>query len=792
MKLLSLKLLHFRRFRQEEIIFGDDFSLIFWKNGAGKSSVLDAIGFALFGPTSKDFVRVNTTYLKSHFLHDREPSKIELTFQYGLDTYRIVRVIDAGTKKFASDFIAENKDSLFGPEDLVILWGGEVSSYVIDLLWVSRDTFLRSVFAKQKDLEVLSGNESERKDLIHSILGLDKIEQLTIEQKRILREKNTALEYLQKKQSLLNEEELKEKYMNLQSLWKEKNTLVVSLWEEKKYKESLMVESKKMFDTHEKKKEAFVRLNNEKIAKQTKKQSLLLAQTEKQQEIASLKEKEIFLQQNEFLIEKEASEKKYLLELEQKKQQFLQKNSYELSLEKYKNEQKEIEIKLQQYQNVSENKETLQTQILQIQKELQAGWELIASLQTELQNIKNQAEEIKKEQSQLEHIGHHADCPTCKRPLQEQFPYLMTMYEGILTQKREQYKQIMEQKNKQDEENAIKQKQFLSLQNQWQEIEKQEKDLLILTQKKSHITEQVFQITKQLEPLALLTYDETEHKNAVQTYRATEVLFQEYQKIRGQVEKKVLLEQSLVLLSQELVLLETQIKEGELQMMEIGFDELIYQTAKSNMQQTSQDFYEINERFSQWEKESLQLQYEMQRQESELQNFIHQKEEIQTLKKEILSLQTKIGVLWDYIQYLLAYLKPNIEDLASYYLNVITDNKYSQISLDEKYNILIDYKPIDLYSGGERDLANLCFRLALWQNISSKGGNSINFLVLDEILASQDKTRQQNIFLHLRKLENKFSQIILISHLEEMKELANHLIEISAKDIHESEVVYHW
>jgi hypothetical protein len=49
----------------------------------------------------------------------------------------------------------------------------------------------------------------------------------------------------------------------------------------------------------------------------------------------------------------------------------------------------------------------------------------------------------------------------------------------------------------------------------------------------------------------------------------------------------------------------------------------------------------------------------------------------------------------------------------------MTDFKYTQISIDDDYNIKIDWKIIDLYSGGEQDLANLCLRLALWQNIGS-------------------------------------------------------------------------
>ena len=145
----------------------------------------------------------------------------------------------------------------------------------------------------------------------------------------------------------------------------------------------------------------------------------------------------------------------------------------------------------------------------------------------------------------------------------------------------------------------------------------------------------------------------------------------------------------------------------------------------------------------------------------------------------------------DYILYMLSHLKPRIEDLASQYFAIITDNKYTQITLDQDYNIMIDGKNIELYSGGERDLANLCLRLSLGQNLTSSKGNPINFLVLDEVLASQDKARQQNILINLKKLESKFSQIILISHLDEIKEFATHLIEIRALNREESEVVYY-
>jgi len=216
MKLLNLKLLNYRRFRQEEIVFKDNFSLIFWKNWAWKSSILDAIWYALFWPSSKDFVRVNKDFLKSYFLLNREPSKIELIFQYWMWNYRIVRVIDAWVKKFASDFITETKDTLIWPEGLEIIGWDEITNYIGRLLWVDKETFLRSVFAKQKDLEVLSGWLPDRKELINKVLWLDKIEKIIEDFKALEREKKTLLEIYKKKVLDFNEENIKkEKKENL-------------------------------------------------------------------------------------------------------------------------------------------------------------------------------------------------------------------------------------------------------------------------------------------------------------------------------------------------------------------------------------------------------------------------------------------------------------------------------------------------------------------------------------------------------------------------------------------------
>gem|GEM_PF-6703797 len=46
-----------------------------------------------------------------------------------------------------------------------------MTNYIENLLGLSRETFLRSVFTRQKDIETLSGKTlSERKELIHKIV----------------------------------------------------------------------------------------------------------------------------------------------------------------------------------------------------------------------------------------------------------------------------------------------------------------------------------------------------------------------------------------------------------------------------------------------------------------------------------------------------------------------------------------------------------------------------------------------------------------------------------------------
>jgi exonuclease SbcC len=117
-------------------------------------------------------------------------------------------------------------------------------------------------------------------------------------------------------------------------------------------------------------------------------------------------------------------------------------------------------------------------------------------------------------------------------------------------------------------------------------------------------------------------------------------------------------------------------------------------------------------------------------------------------------------------------LRPEISDLASRYIRELTDGRYSEIELDEQYNIIVleDAIPKPVISGGEEDLANLVLRLAISEMIAERAGQSFSLLILDEVFGSLDDARRHNVVDLLRRLQDRFEQVILITHIESVRE----------------------
>ena len=188
-------------------------------------------------------------------------------------------------------------------------------------------------------------------------------------------------------------------------------------------------------------------------------------------------------------------------------------------------------------------------------------------------------------------------------------------------------------------------------------------------------------------------------------------------------------------------------------------------------------------------KSVLQEIKNLQQKIKELEEF---KKRIKEEKKNVQHLSMLNEIMSSFRTYLISQIRPTLSLYASELFDQLTDGKYSEIELDENYNLIVydNGVPhnIERFSGGEEDLANLCIRLAISEVITEKAGSVFNFIILDEIFGSQDNIRKQNIIKALSSFSSKFRQIFLITHIEEIKNFMENAITVLEEENGESKI----
>ncbi len=138
-------------------------------------------------------------------------------------------------------------------------------------------------------------------------------------------------------------------------------------------------------------------------------------------------------------------------------------------------------------------------------------------------------------------------------------------------------------------------------------------------------------------------------------------------------------------------------------------------------------------------------------------------------------------------------LRPEIGDIASAFLTDLTDSRYNVLELDDSYNVTVLEAgiPKPVISGGEEDIANLCLRLAISQLIAERAGQSFSLLILDEVFGSLDEARRQNVVELLRGLHDRFEQVIIITHVEQVREGLDRVISVRYDEESGNSIVTH-
>jgi DNA repair protein SbcC/Rad50 len=135
------------------------------------------------------------------------------------------------------------------------------------------------------------------------------------------------------------------------------------------------------------------------------------------------------------------------------------------------------------------------------------------------------------------------------------------------------------------------------------------------------------------------------------------------------------------------------------------------------------------------------------------------------------------GLFTQFFRSLTARARPMLEVEASNLVRELTDGRYERMEFDDNFRVKLldrfdDSYTIERFSGGEADVASLSARVALSRIVASRGGNTLGFLVLDEVFGSLDAGRRTNVLYALERLKRSFGQIFIISHVAEVQESA--------------------
>ncbi len=163
---LHLRIAGFLSYRDPvELDFSSfDLACISGQNGAGKSSLLDAMTWVLFGEArgkSTDVIHLNL---------DVKAAEVALTFSYEGNTFRVQRTLPRG-KSTVLEFQIQDQDNW---KPLTEKTTRDTQARIEQTLRMDYDTFINaSFFLQGKADEFTQRKSSERKAVLSAILGLE-------------------------------------------------------------------------------------------------------------------------------------------------------------------------------------------------------------------------------------------------------------------------------------------------------------------------------------------------------------------------------------------------------------------------------------------------------------------------------------------------------------------------------------------------------------------------------------------------------------------------------------------
>ena len=165
--------------------------LITGDTGAGKTTIFDAITFALYGEASGDSREAGM--LRSKYADPSVPTEVELTFIYGGKTYKVCRnpEYERPTKRGTGMTMQKAEAELIYPDGRVITKPKDVTAAVTEIMGVNREQFCQiAMIAQGKFRDLIEKGTTERQKIFREIFRTAPYQQV----QDILKGKYRALE----------------------------------------------------------------------------------------------------------------------------------------------------------------------------------------------------------------------------------------------------------------------------------------------------------------------------------------------------------------------------------------------------------------------------------------------------------------------------------------------------------------------------------------------------------------------------------------------------------------------
>ncbi|MEW5795310.1 MAG: SMC family ATPase [Candidatus Zixiibacteriota bacterium] len=785
MRLHSLAIDNFRVLRQTRLQFSDQVIGIIGPNGAGKSSIVEAIAWALYGTKVARSVKEE---IRSTYAEEGADCQVALEFAIGREHYRLERSLVGRTER----------------SEVVLYRGGERESagtvdtekYVTQLLGLDWHGFRTSFLARQQELNALADKTpGERRDFLAGMLGIDRLDRAIKLVKDDRKASEQAAQILGPQVAMVDrvEDELKALREHAGVLEQQQVGALGARDRAEREHAQAQAHSRE----HDAKQTACSRLQPQLAAARQSAEHLARALGElraRETKLAAAKDWLAALEPELAPLENLRAE---LENLNRRREAAAQRAALDEQVAVHKRELSKTE------QDVAEARKALDV-VEQFLKEIPSDLAaLIEYVSADLEEARRQwsnqkallaadektAGQLREQLESIKQVGPDAVCERCHRPFGDDLPQIQKHLAEELEALEEACAQHRQNLQAHLDRGAALKKEFDRLQQLDRRRGENEVRLKGLQEQADRLAEQsrrlTSQITKlegQMAALGDTAFDPVRHREVFEKVKKLEAINTEVVGLRGELKALPELVESVAKTSEQASQAKAEVAQLEQELQAIGFDQRAYDEAANRQREAQLRLDEANRAHQEIVTKLEITRRDIAHKEAELARLAEIGKQLEESRDNQYYAEKLVNLFGDFRKYTISRIRPRLAELSSQLMVEMSGGRYSLVELDEDYNLQVmdngEYFGIDRFSGGEKDLASLCLRLAISLALTESAGLDSSFIILDEVFGSQDAGRRDLIFESLANLKARFPQMLLITHLDELKHKVETLVEL--------------